>query len=132
MHPGRLSPFKSLRGRVFLLVALLAYKLSSGEPIRLCWQGFSRRDLGGCFGDNPVPAPAGDFVSANFDQASAFYGEEVPGRKNFDIDDREDAMIVLMLVYFTGDNFVSYMMDVPIDGLVYYSCRNSLWREYLI
>ena len=68
-------------------------------------------DLGGCFCDDPILGSAGYFVCADFYESSAFDREEVARGKDFDVDDGENAVIDVVGVYFTGDDFFTLVVD---------------------
>lgn len=77
-----------------------------------------RRNGGKCFGNNPIASAARNGLGWNFDETTTMNGKKVASRKYLDVDDRLNAVEIIMSMDFASDDLLLDMVNVTMDGFM--------------
>ena len=118
MNPSLLGFLESFRSNILFKITFGSNEFACSESI------YSRRrrlvcgNLRCCFCNDPVAAPARHLVCADLYKTTTFDGQEMPGGKYLNIDDRQDSMVYIMVVDLTGNHFFTNVMYFLVNGFV--------------
>ena len=118
MNPCLLRLLISLGTHVLHSIAF-ATREFSGSELRLFKRcSLIRRNFGRGFCYDPITASARHFLCTNFHQTTTFDGQKMSRLKHFHVDYGLDPVVNIMSVYLAGDDFLTNMMNSPMNVFV--------------